>query len=241
MDMASTPIDAFSTSAPSAPWQRWSQRVATVFALVGLGATTTLTGCTTETGDDEELVDDLGTDDADLSSFSSKNFIRIKTPAGMPAAWVQPASRGWFDEKGMCGPTSVANTLRLYGIEKSPTDIYEDGARSLIGTLPGAMEKYLDRHHADLKCSRGAAPGGEDFLIASVRAGRPVNVLLGPFNGAGAHWVTIVGMNLRGPEPEFILMTWGRYYKVASSKLMPYWFNHMQVSCERTSRTRFPQ
>lgn len=189
-----------------------------------------LTGCAAETAEADVA-------DANME-IESKDFKPVSAPKGMPAVWAQPDSRGWFGEKGMCGPTAVANTLRLLGMEKSPTSIYEEGAHSLIGLTPNAMEAYMTKHYASLGCDAETVDTGKPLLLRLLRAKRPVNVLLSGLDGVNAHWVTVVGARSPKAKTVFTVMSWGRYYEIDEDVLLRSWdalTNSAHLSCKPVS------
>jgi hypothetical protein len=209
-------------------WMSLGSRLSAGLILGAFGLSVAASGCAADAGDPAsdnpaDQVDDTSADQQDLT-LESADFKTIARPAGLPKVWNQPDSRGWFGEKGMCGPTSVANALNLYGIVKSPTVIYNEGVHSLIGTLPGAMISYLDKNYAQLKCDYQRAAQPEAFLLGQLRAKRPVNILIA-MAGLQAHWVTVVGARKVAGEPNyrFIVMTWGSYREVKGEILLRHW------------------
>jgi hypothetical protein len=182
--------------------------------------------------------------EADISA--ALGIARIAAPAGLPKKpWNQPDSRGWFGEKGMCGPTSTANLLLMYGTLVSPQVAYEAGDHSAIGTLPNRQELYLDASFPDLACDYDHAESTA-FLRDSVAAGRPVNIMIG-MGGTSAHWITVVGARFDVPSNEwkYIVMTWGRYGEIGDAKLRPNWATgyagqNPYVRCALKSRYTLP-
>jgi hypothetical protein len=145
-----------------------------------------MTGCAAETTEEVET-------STENMEIESKDFKPVRAPAGMPNVWKQPASKGWLGERGMCGPASLANTLRLLRIEKSPDQVYNEGANSIVGTTPRKMEAYMDAHYPNLKCESRSVDDGKTLLLDALRKKQIVNVLLSGLDGYGMHWVTVVG------------------------------------------------
>ncbi len=109
------------------------------------------TGCATE--DEEEKVESTAStaDQLQSSPLDREEMKPIDTPRGMPTPWPQPDSSGIFDTKGKCGPTAVANTLKLYGIDDvSPEEADRDGVHWWIGTRPRDIEPEPLAVHPDL-------------------------------------------------------------------------------------------
>ncbi len=190
--------------------------------------------------------DDGDGDSGEADISASLDIARIATPAGLPKKpWNQPDSRGWFGEKGMCGPTSASNLLLMYGTLVSPQTAYEGGVHSAVGTLPNRQEIYLDRDFPALACDYDHAESTA-FLRESVVAGRPVNIMIG-MGGTSAHWVTVVGarFDTRSNEWKYIVMTWGRYGEIGEAKLVPNWGSgyaghNPYVRCAPKSRYTLP-
>ncbi len=217
-------------------------------ALLGLSLFVSLTafglGCSASASDSAAADDDGDSGESDISA--SLDIARIAGPVGLPKKpWNQPDSRGWFGEKGMCGPTSAANLLLMYGTLVSPQQAYEGGVHSAVGTLPNRQEIYLDRDFPNLACDYDHAESTA-FLRESVVAGRPVNIMIG-MGGTSAHWVTVVGarFDARSSEWKYIVMTWGRYGEIGEAKLAPNWASgyagrNPYVRCAPKSRYTLP-
>lgn len=195
-----------------------------------------VTACTTAAPDGDE--GDATADELQSTPLATSDMTRIRTPAGMPEVWDQPDSTGWLEERGKCGPTAVANTLRLYGIEVSPKDADRDGVHWVVGSRGIIVEKYLVDHHPRLGCSLEHPQDGAAFLREKVAGGHPVMVW---YNTAGgflqSHWVTVVGVRGEGANEAAIVMTWGGYYTIPMAKLVKawrnvYWIRHPSVVCD---------
>lgn len=174
---------------------------------------------------DEPNEDPSAAVDTGEDALSASLSIAYATPpAGLPRhPWSQPDSKGWFGEKGMCGPTSAANLLLLYKKIRSPEQAYEAGVHSLIGTLPGKQLSYFENEFPELGCDYIHADSTQ-FLRDSVSINRPVNIMIG-MGGTTSHWVTVVGARFDKPSNEwkYTVMTWGRYGEIGESKLAPNW------------------
>lgn len=183
-----------------------------------------LVGCGVEQAEDEET--EATADALQSPPMAQSEMKKIPIPAGMPAAWEQPDSTGWFDERGKCGPTAVANTLRLYGKEVSPAQADHDGVNWLVGTRGINIEPYLQRQHPELNCTLEHPTDGPAFLRKSVDGGHPVMVWFNMSGGfLGSHWITVVGRRGAGANERAIVMSWGDYYEVPMSKLDAAWRN----------------
>lgn len=163
---------------------------------------------------------------------------KIPRPAGMPAAWVQPDSTGWLEERGKCGPTAVANTLRLYGIEVSPQEADRNGVHWWVGSRGINVEAYMQEKHPQLGCTLEHPTDGKAFLRRELAAGHPVMVW---YNAEGSflasHWVTVVGLRGQGADELAIVMSWGSYYTIPLDKLDAawrnvYWIRRPSVVCD---------
>lgn len=204
------------------------------------------TGCATE--DEEEKVESTAStaDQLQSSPLDREEMKPIDTPRGMPTPWPQPDSSGIFDTKGKCGPTAVANTLKLYGIDDvSPEEADRDGVHWWIGTRPRDIEHYMDKKQARLDCSIENPKDGRTFLHEQIEDGHPVMVL---FNTTGwkSHWIAAVGFQGSGASEETIVMSWGRYYAISTTKLVASWRNvygmrSPSIVCEaRTAKVVLP-
>ena len=212
---------------------RWLVRIGCIaMVTVGLlGAS----GCA-----DAEDVDDETSETADelrSEPLGMSDMRRIAQPAGMPKPWDQPDSTGWFDERGKCGPTAVANTLRLYWIDVSPEEADRAGVHWAIGTMGRQIERYLVNHHPELGCSLEHPRDGAAFLRSEIAAGHPVMVWFNTEGGWSSHWVTAVGVVGKGADEDVIVMSWGRYYAIKMTKLVSAWRNvygirHPAVVCD---------
>ncbi len=100
------------------------------WGLAGIALISTV-GC----AEPEEQEEPLSSEAEALQStaLADRDMKRIPTPSGMPTPWTQPDSTGWLEERGKCGPTAVANALRLYGIETSPAEVDRDGVHWYVG------------------------------------------------------------------------------------------------------------
>lgn len=155
------------------------------------------------------------------------SLTRTKRPASTPASWVQPASTGAFGQNGYCGATAAANLLRWYGREVSPSDTIRDGCWSYVGTRAQTLAAYFTNHQADLGC-RYETLDYEANALAHLRAtlasGRPV-VLEFMTGALNAHWVTVIGVQGSGDDPQIVVMSWGDYYTARWSTLDHAWRN----------------
>jgi hypothetical protein len=171
---------------------------------------------------------DLGEANDELQSAPLPNgdWQRIRAPAGMPAPWAQPDTTGFFDQHGKCGPTAVANTLKLYGLDVSPAQADHDGVHSLVGTSGIKIESYLQEKYPRLGCILEHPQDGLAFLRSHLDAGQPVMVWFNMAGGfLGSHWATVVGhRRSRGAEVA-IVMSWGEYYTIPMSHLEAAWEN----------------
>jgi hypothetical protein len=200
-------------------------------------------GCGAEDAESEDTSaeqGDISTSEEDLT-LASNDFKIVAAPSGMPTrVWKQPASEGWFGEKGMCGPTSVSNALRLYNIERAPKVVFDDGVQSVIGTLPGAMIQYFDKRYPGLGATYDRANNPENFLLGQLRAKKPINILIA-MAGLQAHWITVVGARKVAGETNhrFLVMTWGQYREVKGEILLNHWSlatGNPYISFEMASR-----
>lgn len=190
--------------------------------LAAIGATAC--GVETEASDDGDTYDQT-TDALQSSPLASNMMTRIATPAGMPTPWDQPDSGGWFDERGKCGPTAVANALKLYGIDVSPAQADADGVNWLIGSRGINVESYMKRKHPRLGCTLEHPVDNGAFLRTELDAGHPVMLWFNTEGGFSSHWVTAVGHRGRGAAEVAIVMSWGRYYSIPMDKLLAAWRN----------------
>lgn len=182
-----------------------------------------MSACALDNEDDVEEQTASTTEELGSPGLASSDMIPIKTPRGMPKPWDQPDSTGWFDERGKCGPTAVANTLKLYGINVSPAQADKDGVHWVVGSRDVQIRDYLREEHPRLGCTIEHPRDGAKFLRDELDAGHPVMVW---FNTSGlwqSHWVTVVGHVGKGASEVAVVMSWGRYYKIAMSKLVEAW------------------
>ncbi len=200
---------------------RWKNIGALVVAGLGLLA---VAGCSASDAG-EELPAEATADELRGAPLVMSDMRRIAQPAGMPRPWDQPDSTGWFDERGKCGPTAVANTLRLYWIDVSPEEADRAGVHWAIGTMGRQIVRYLDEHHPELGCSLEHPKDGAAFLRSEIAAGRPVMVWFNTEGGWSSHWVTAVGVVGHGADEDVIVMSWGRYYAIEMTKLVAAWRN----------------
>jgi len=182
--------------------------------------------------------------------LQDNDMTEIAKPAGFPNVWDQPDSTGTLGERGKCGPTAVANALRMYGIEVSPTKADEDGVNWLIGTRGISIRDYMTEKHPQLGCTLENPADGKTFLRNEIRAGHPVMVWFNtaqtvwyqPFQ---SHWVTAVAIRGAGANEEVVVMSWGKYYVIKMTKLDDAWrsvyaIRHPAVVCDATSRFMRP-
>lgn len=192
-------------------------------AVVALGLAAAGMGCAADSPEDDPVAE--GEDALRGASLAQGDMRAIPRPAGMPIPWSQPDSGGWFDERGKCGPTALANTLKLYWIDVSPEEADRAGVHWHIGTLGQNIEAYLDRRHPELRCELEHPRDGAAFLRTELAAGHPVMVWYNTQNTLSSHWVTAVGVRGRGAEEDVVVMSWGRYYAIRMSKLVAAWRN----------------
>ena len=196
-----------------------------------------VSACATETGPDEVASTD---DELRSQPLDDKDMVQIASPANMPVPWKQPDSEGWFDERGKCGPTALANELRLYGIEKSPDQLDDGGVHFVVGTLQWQIEDWLKRNHPDLGCRISYPWDGAKALRGQLDGGHPVMVWFNTDGGFSSHWVTAVGHRGTGADEKVIVMSWGRYYEIPMRKLddaskWVYGMRHPTIICTRTT------
>jgi hypothetical protein len=218
-----------------ASFSSFSFLASSMFAIAACGGNTT---DETETEPDPEAT----ADQLQSSPLADSDMKKIPKPAGMPEPWDQPDSTGWLEEKGKCGPTAVANTLRLYGINNvSPKQADQDGVNWIIGSRGINIEHYFQEKHARLGCKLEHPENGPAFLRAKVAEGRPVMVW---YNTAGSllssHWVTVVGTRGTGASELAVVMSWGDYYTIPMAKLDAawrnvYWIRRPSVVCNAKS------
>jgi hypothetical protein len=195
-------------------------------------------GCAS-TEEEEAVGEDVGeANEAYTGRVAEMKRIGRSYP-GAPASWAQPDSDGTFDEKGYCGATAAANLLRWYQKDVSPDQAIADGCWSVIGTRPATLARYLQKHHASLGCALHKMDRDADALAgvrASLRAGKPLVVLFmtGYLN---AHWVTIMAVEGRGPDPNLVVMSWAGFYRIKWSEFQAPWraaysgpYPHIQCS-----------
>lgn len=220
-------------------------RVGTLLAaatsLVGL----LVAGCAVAEEDEGTSGDAIGTSEdattAAAKGLKSSEMKAIATPRGLPRAWPQPDSDGWFDERGKCGPTAVANLLRLYGKDGiSPDAAYDAGVRWWVGSRPVDLGGYLDRKHAGLGCRITFAPDGPALLRAATATERPVLAWFRT-EGLSSHWVAVADVRGAGPTEEVVLLSWGRYYAVPMTRFAEAWdsvygFRNPAIVCAARSR-----
>lgn len=211
-------------------------------SLIFAGALTALTlaACATETP--SENVDDgdsVGATDDELRSapLNDQDMVAIPTPEGLPEPWDQPDSSGWFGARGKCGPTAMANMLRLHGVELSPDEADKAGVHWLVGTLTWQINSYLKQNHPELQCRTSFPWNGAKALRGQLDEGRPVMVWFNTAGGWSSHWVTAVGHHGSGDAEKVIVMSWGRYYEIPMKKLddsskWVYGLRHPTVICE---------
>jgi hypothetical protein len=209
----------------------------TFFALTVTAATLFAAGCASEEdGDDETSYDELRSE-----PIGKSDMVKIKAPAGMPEVWTQPGSEGIFDQKGKCGPTAVANALRLYGISVSPEQADKDGVHFVVGSLARNLHKYLDKFHPQLDCEVDHPFNGTKYLRNKLDGGHPVMIWFNTNSGfAESHWVVAVGHRGEGDAEKVIVMSWGNYYEIGMQKLERAWrwvlgLPHPAVVCKATT------
>lgn len=200
-----------------------------------------LSACSTETDDADDTSDTGSTNDELRSApLNDKDMVAIDTPAGMPTPWKQPDSEGWFGERGKCGPTALANELKLYGVEMSPDQADDAGVHWLVGTLQFQIDGYMKKHHPELGCRASYPWDGAKALRGQIDAGHPVMVWFNTDGGWSSHWVVAVGHHGSGDAEKVIVMSWGRYYEIPMKKLddaskWVYGLRHPTVICEKTT------
>jgi len=171
-----------------------------------------------------EIVEQMGSTESAYSG-PIPDMVGISAPADAVASWAQPDSEGTFDQYGYCGATAASNLLRWYGKEVSPSSAIDDGCWSYIGTRAPTLAAYLKRHHSELGCSYetlGFYDDGLATLRQSLEAGRPVIVqfMTGSLN---AHWVTVIGVQGAGDDPQIVVMSWAGFYTLQWSRLQDAW------------------
>lgn len=172
----------------------------------------------------EEAVE--GSEDALQSPpLADADMKPIARPPGMPAVWAQPDSEGTFGERGKCGPTAVANLLRLYGTEASPDTVDDQGVHWWIGTRGVSIRDWFAEAHPELGCTLEHPTDGPKFLREELAGGHPVLVWFNMEGGLQSHWVTVVGVRGSGAGEEVVVMSWGRYYATSMKKLDDAWRN----------------
>ncbi len=164
-----------------------------------------------------------GTDEGALQSapLAEADMVPYPKLAGMPAVWDQPDSTGVFDERGKCGPTAVANLVRLYGIELSPEEADQEGVHWWIGTRGLSIRDWFEEKHPELGCTLEHPTDGPAFLREHLANGQPVLVWFNMEGGLSSHWVTAVGV----VGDRVVVMSWGRYYTIPMAKLDAAWRN----------------
>ena len=172
--------------------------------------------------------------------LGESDMVPIGKPAGMPDVWGQPDAEGFLDARGKCGPTAVANVLRLYGIEVSPPEADRDGAHWYVGARDVDLLDYMQGHHAQLGCGIEHPANGGRFLRDSLATGRPVMIVFMFGNGLQSHWVAAVGRRGKGADEKIIVMSWGQYYTIPMAKLLASWRNvygtrNTTVVCDATT------
>lgn len=193
-----------------------------------------------ETADEEPVSTSEDPLTAAARGLLQREMKRMPDPAGMPRAWSQPDSDGWFDERGKCGPTATANTLRLYGKDGiSPEACYEAGVSWVVGSRPVDIAGYLRRTQPQLGCRVVYPEDGPALLRAAAKTARPVMVWFRT-EGLTSHWVNVVGVRGAGATEQAVLMSWGRYYTVPMRRLDEAWqsvygFRHPAVLCSARS------
>lgn len=200
-------------------------KLARCLALAAALAASALTGCAADPGS-EDSTGETGEASSDTATALAQSEMKpYATPAGLPKPWEQPDSTGLFEERGKCGPTAVANTLKLYAIDFSPIQADEAGVHSLVGTTALEIEAYLAMHHWDLDCSIQHPKNGPTFLRDNLSQGHPVMLVFMTGANMGSHWVTAVGTVGQGANEQVIVMSWGRYYAIPMQKLEAAWRN----------------
>jgi hypothetical protein len=193
----------------------WTRGLAVGIASLALAA------CAAE---DEEPTADATEDALQSAPLSSRDMVRIAQPAGMPKPYEQPDSTGLFDERGKCGPTAVANMMRLYWVDLTPQQADARGVHWVIGTMGRQIESYLQREQPELGCTLEHPTNGAAFLRSKLKTGNPVLVWFNTEN-LGSHWVTAVGVRGTGAAESVVVMSWGRYYAIGMAKLTEAWRN----------------
>lgn len=192
-----------------------------------IAAAIALIACSASTNDGDDSVESHGGDNAaeEAITRAAVPMNKIERPAGVPASWDQPPSEGSFGQYGYCGATAAANLLRWYDREVSPRQAIDDGCWSSVGTRPATLAAYFRKHHPELGCELTQVPGGADALSLlkyDLMLGRPT-ILLFMTGGLNAHWVTAIGVDAKGPNPNVLVESWGKYYAIPWAKLEPAW------------------
>lgn len=207
-------------------------------AFIGALAMGSATGCASE--QEEEIDDADSAMSLQSAPIANGDMRKIARPAGMPLVYQQPDSTGWFDEKGKCGPTAVANTLRLYWIDVTPEQADKDGAHWIIGTMGRQIAGYMNNFHPELGCTLEHPDDGGPWLRKQLDTGHPVMVW---FNTEGftSHWVVAVGHRGTGDKEVAVVMSWGNYYEINFKKFVEAWRNvygihNPSVVCKDTTQ-----
>jgi len=196
-----------------------------------------ITACAAEEDGGDEADMEATADQLQSSPLAESDMVRVRQPAGMPKPWDQPDSTGWFDERGKCGPTAVANTLKLYWIDVSPEEADRKGVHWVIGTMGRQIADYLQKYHPELGCTLEHPKDGAAFLRRELAGGHPVMVWYNTTGSLSSHWVTAVGTRGSGDAEKVVVMSWGRYYEISMKKLVDAWRNvygirHPSVVCD---------
>lgn len=199
-----------------------------------------LSACATETEQDDASSTDSTDDELRSAPLNDKDMVEIGTPPGMPTPWKQPDSDGWFGERGKCGPTALANDLKLYGIELSPEQADDAGVHWYVGTLQFQIDGYMEKQHPELGCRASYPWDGAKALRGQLDGGHPVMVWFNTDGGLQSHWVVAVGHHGAGADEKVIVMSWGRYYEIPMQKLddaskWVYGLRHPTVICSKTT------
>lgn len=212
-----------------------------VLALSAVITATTLLACASDTPEADDNAATSTDEDLRSAPLGDSDMVPIATPGGMPKPWDQPDSTGYFEEHGKCGPTALANELLLYGISKTPETLYDQGVQFVVGTLPWEIEGWIQKYDQQLGCSIQYPADGSAEIRQQVDSGHPVMVWFNTEGGWSSHWVTVVGHHGTGANEFAVVMSWGRYYKIAMSKLddaskWVYGLRHPRVECTTSTK-----
>ena len=166
----------------------------------------------------------------------------VRPPTSWPKVWAQPPSTGVVEQNGYCGATAAANLFRWYGVEVSPHAAIDRGCWSYVGTMAPTLGSFVERDQPELGCHYEKLSAQSDALAwvrSTLTEGKPIIVqfMTGELN---AHWVTVVSVLGKGPDPKLIFTSWGRYYEAQWSVFAHAWRDawggpYPHVTCDKAS------